>query len=134
LSVDNSNYHKPQDFESLQIKDFITESHLIFIKVMQEFQLKIFRKITSQKSFVPCQIFRGKSDKNDSFTASQADRKGFIYHSKNLINTTGKSLFIENEEMINATAISCSGPVYVYYFYECYGFSRKFRFNSKQNF
>jgi pyrroline-5-carboxylate reductase len=36
---------------------------------------------------------------------------------QNLINTTGKSLYIDQEEMLNAaTAISGSGPAYVFYF------------------
>ena len=36
---------------------------------------------------------------------------------QNLINTTGKSVYVEDENMIDvATAVSGSGPAYVYYF------------------
>lgn len=111
---------KPQDFENLcfQIKDFITESHLILsvmagisIEYISE-KLKV-KKIIRSMPNIPTQIGQGMT----VFTASQeVDRKD-LFIIQNLINTTGKSLFIENEEMINAaTAISGSGPAYVYYF------------------
>ncbi len=39
------------------------------------------------------------------------------YYIENLLSTTGKTLFVENEELIDAaTAISGSGPAYVFYF------------------
>ena len=111
---------KPQDFESLcmQIKDFITESHLI-LSVMagisiQNIEQKLnVKKIIRSMPNIPTQIGQGMT----VFTASnEVDRKD-LFIIQNLINTTGKSLFIENEEMINAaTAISGSGPAYVYYF------------------
>lgn len=111
---------KPQDFESLclQIKDFITENHLI-LSVMagisiQNIEQKLnVKKIIRSMPNIPTQIGQGMT----VFTASnEVDRKD-LFIIQNLINTTGKSLFIENEEMINAaTAISGSGPAYVYYF------------------
>lgn len=111
---------KPQDFEILcfQIKDFITESHLI-LSVMAGISIKNIanklhvKKIIRSMPNMPTQIGQGMT----VFTASQeVDRKD-LFIIQNLINTTGKSLFIENEEMINAaTAISGSGPAYVYYF------------------
>lgn len=111
---------KPQDFENLcfQIKDFITENHLI-LSVMAGISIEnISNKLQAQKIIrsmpnIPTQIGQGMT----VFTASQeVDRKD-LFIIQNLINTTGKSLFIENEEMINAaTAISGSGPAYVYYF------------------
>jgi pyrroline-5-carboxylate reductase len=111
---------KPQDFDNLcfQIKDFITEDHLI-LSVMagisiQHIATKLqVKKIIRSMPNIPTQIGQGMT----VFTASQeVDRKD-LFIIQNLINTTGKSLFIENEEMINAaTAISGSGPAYVYYF------------------
>lgn len=39
------------------------------------------------------------------------------YYIENLLGTTGKTLFVENEDLIDAaTAISGSGPAYVFYF------------------
>jgi pyrroline-5-carboxylate reductase len=111
---------KPQDFEilCLQIKDFITENHLILSvmagisieNISEKLQVK---KVIRSMPNIPTQIGQGMT----VFTASQeVDRKD-LFIIQNLINTTGKSLFIENEEMINAaTAISGSGPAYVYYF------------------
>ncbi|MBB4119667.1 pyrroline-5-carboxylate reductase [Mesonia hippocampi] len=71
------------------------------------------KKIIRSMPNIPTQIGQGMT----VFTASQeVDRKD-LFIIQNLINTTGKSLFIENEEMINSsTAISGSGPAYVYYF------------------
>lgn len=111
---------KPQDFDNLclQIKDFITENHLI-LSVMAGISIHNISKKLSVKKIIrsmpniPTQIGQGMT----VFTAShEVDRKD-LFIIQNLINTTGKSLFIENEEMINAaTAISGSGPAYVYYF------------------
>jgi pyrroline-5-carboxylate reductase len=51
------------------------------------------------------------------FSASaNVDRKE-LFIIQNLINTTGKSVYVENEKLIDAaTAISGSGPAYVFYF------------------
>ncbi len=111
---------KPQDFDNLcfQIKDFITENHLILsvmagISIQNMAEKLHVKKIIRSMPNIPTQIGQGMT----VFTASQeVDRKD-LFIIQNLINTTGKSLFIENEDMINAaTAISGSGPAYVYYF------------------
>ena len=48
----------------------------------------------------------------------ETDKKEFFII-QNLINTTGKSVYVEDENMIDAaTAVSGSGPAYVYYFME----------------
>lgn len=55
------------------------------------------------------------------------------YYIENLLGTTGKTLFVENEDLIDAaTAISGSGPAYVFYFLQALveaaqkmGFSQK---------
>jgi pyrroline-5-carboxylate reductase len=53
------------------------------------------------------------------FTASnELDRKE-LFIIQNLINTTGKSVYVEDETLVDAaTAVSGSGPAYVYYFME----------------
>ena len=62
---------------------------------------------------IPTQIGMGMT----VFTASaNVDRKE-LFIIQNLINTTGKSVYVENEKLIDAaTAISGSGPAYVFYF------------------
>ncbi|MES2621900.1 MAG: pyrroline-5-carboxylate reductase dimerization domain-containing protein [Bacteroidota bacterium] len=53
------------------------------------------------------------------FTSSPEIDKKELFIVQNLINTTGKSVYVEDENMIDAaTAISGSGPAYVYYFME----------------
>ncbi len=62
---------------------------------------------------IPTQIGLGMT----VFCASpHVDRKE-LFIIQNLINTTGKSIYIDKEEMLNATtAVSGSGPAYVFYF------------------
>ena len=111
---------KPQDFDNLaiQIQNYISENHLILsvmagISIQNMAEKLHVKKIIRSMPNIPTQIGQGMT----VFTASdEVDRKD-LFIIQNLINTTGKSLFIENEEMINAaTAISGSGPAYVYYF------------------
>lgn len=111
---------KPQDFDSLcnQISTFISDEHLILsvmagISIQNISEKLHVKKVIRSMPNIPTQIGQGMT----VFTASnEVDRKD-LFIIQNLINTTGKSLFIENEEMINAaTAISGSGPAYVYYF------------------
>lgn len=51
------------------------------------------------------------------YTQSKNIPKIETYYIENLLSTTGKTLFVENEDLIDAaTAISGSGPAYVFYF------------------
>jgi len=51
------------------------------------------------------------------FTCAAALDKKELFIIQNLLNATGKSIYVEDENLINAaTAISGSGPAYVYYF------------------
>lgn len=70
-------------------------------------------KIVRSMPNIPTQIGMGMT----VFTASaNVDRKE-LFIIQNLINTTGKSVYVENEKLIDAaTAISGSGPAYVFYF------------------
>ena len=53
------------------------------------------------------------------FTSSTDIDKKELFIMQNLINTTGKSVYVEDENKIDAaTAMSGSGPAYVYYFME----------------
>jgi pyrroline-5-carboxylate reductase len=111
---------KPQDFGVLaqSIKPYLKENQIIF-SVMAGITLS---KIDSQLSClkivrsmpnIPTQIGMGMT----VFTASSSVDRKELFIIQNLINTTGKSVYVENEKLIDAaTAISGSGPAYVFYF------------------
>lgn len=111
---------KPQDFSvlALAIKPFLKEGQIIF-SVMAGITLKSLElqlscsKVVRCMPNIPTQIGMGMT----VFTASaNVDRKE-LFIIQNLINTTGKSVYVENENLIDAaTAISGSGPAYVFYF------------------
>ena len=111
---------KPQDFGTLAqtIKPHLKDSQIIFSvmagitisKIASELPCT---KIVRSMPNIPTQIGMGMT----VFTASaDVDRKE-LFIIQNLINTTGKSVYVENEKLIDAaTAISGSGPAYVFYF------------------
>ena len=111
---------KPQDFSFLaqSIKPYLKDSQIIFsvmagITIAKlEVQLSCSKIVRSMPN-IPTQIGMGMT----VFTASaNVDRKE-LFIIQNLINTTGKSVYVENEKFIDAaTAISGSGPAYVFYF------------------
>ena len=111
---------KPQDFGALanEIKAFIHEEHLV-LSVMAGITLEAIQqklgceKIVRSMPNIPTQIGLGMT----VFCASpKVDRKE-LFIIQNLINTTGKSIYIDKEQMLNATtAVSGSGPAYVFYF------------------
>jgi pyrroline-5-carboxylate reductase len=113
---------KPQDFLKLAagIKAFISSDQLI-LSVMAGIKLETITELLGSKKVVrsmpnlPTQVGMGMT----VFTASnELDRKE-LFIIQNLINTTGKSIYVENEKSIDAaTAISGSGPAYVYFFME----------------
>ena len=100
------------------IKPFLHNEQIIF-SVMAGITLKSLEQQLSCSKVVRCmpniptQIGMGMT----VFTASaNVDRKE-LFIIQNLINTTGKSVYVENENLINAaTAISGSGPAYVFFF------------------
>ncbi|WP_264520674.1 pyrroline-5-carboxylate reductase [Flavobacterium sp. N1994] len=111
---------KPQDFGSLAqtIKPYLKDSQIIFSVMAGITISKIAKelpctKIVRSMPNIPTQIGMGMT----VFTASaNVDRKE-LFIIQNLINTTGKSVYVENEKLIDAaTAISGSGPAYVFYF------------------
>ena len=111
---------KPQDFGTLAtlIQPYMKEEHLI-LSVMAGVTLDTIQnklkcsKIVRSMPNIPTQIGLGMT----VFCASSnVDRKE-LFIIQNLINTTGKSIYIDKEEMLNATtAVSGSGPAYVFYF------------------
>lgn len=111
---------KPQDFSVLAqtIKPYLKDTQIIF-SVMAGIKLETIgtllscSKIVRSMPNIPTQIGMGMT----VFSASaNVDRKE-LFIIQNLINTTGKSVYVENEKLIDAaTAISGSGPAYVFYF------------------
>ncbi len=111
---------KPQDFKQLseQIKTFLKQEHLV-LSVMAGISIERIQnelnveKVVRSMPNISTQIGQGVT----VFSAStEIDRKE-LFIIQNLINTTGKSLYVSDEKMLNpATAISGSGPAYVYYF------------------
>jgi pyrroline-5-carboxylate reductase len=111
---------KPQDFDVLakSVKEFLKDSQIVFsvmagITISRlESQLSCSKIVRSMPN-IPTQIGMGMT----VFSASaNVDRKE-LFIIQNLINTTGKSVYVENEKLIDAaTAISGSGPAYVFYF------------------
>jgi pyrroline-5-carboxylate reductase len=70
-------------------------------------------KIVRAMPNLPAQISMGMT----GFTSADAVSKEETFSIQNLLNTTGKSLYFDDEAKLDAvTAISGSGPAYVYYF------------------
>jgi pyrroline-5-carboxylate reductase len=111
---------KPQDFKQLatEIKPYLNTEHVVLsvmagisIEAMQQ-ELSVTKIVRSMPN-IPTQIGEGMT----VFCASSAVDRKELFIVQNLINTTGKSIYIEREEMLNAaTAVSGSGPAYVFYF------------------
>ncbi len=111
---------KPQDFGRLSqtIKPFLNKNQLI-LSVMAGVTLATMErelgcsKIVRSMPNIPTQIGKGMT----VFTATTSVDRKELFILQNLINTTGKSIYVENEKLIDAaTAISGSGPAYVFYF------------------
>ncbi len=111
---------KPQDFEvlSAMLKPYLNENQIVF-SVMAGIKIDSIQsklgcpKIVRSMPNIPTQIGMGMT----VFSASAAVDRKELFIIQNLINTTGKSVYVEDEKLIDAaTAISGSGPAYVFYF------------------
>ncbi len=111
---------KPQDFQGLAdaIKPFL-KSRQIVVSIMAGITISRIQdslgieKIIRSMPNLPSQVGMGLT----VFTSSEAITKEELFAVQNLINSTGKSIYAEKESMIDAaTAVSGSGPAYVYYF------------------
>ncbi len=111
---------KPQDFQtlSLQLRGHISSDQMI-LSVMAGITTAYLAaelgssKIVRAMPNLPAQLGMGMT----VFTASSHIDRKELFILQNLINTTGKSVYVEDETMIDAaTAISGSGPAYVYFF------------------
>jgi pyrroline-5-carboxylate reductase len=113
---------KPQDSPALfeQIRKN-TEGGQVFLSIMagvriQKIQEQLgVKKVIRAMPNLPAQIGQGMT----AFTATDDVTRIELATIQNLLATTGKAVYVEKEDMIDATtAISGSGPAYVYYFME----------------
>lgn len=111
---------KPQDTEALfkSIRAFV-DPQQVFLSIMAGVKIETIsnalgvKKIVRAMPNLPAQIGLGMT----AFTSSDEVTRIELVTVQNLINTTGKTVYVENERFIDAaTAISGSGPAYVWYF------------------
>lgn len=111
---------KPQDSSSLfvAIKDHLDPNQVILSIMAGIDTNRIVEKLKTPKVIrampnLPAQIGMGMT----VFTSTSEVTRIELVMVQNLLNTTGKTIYVEDEDMLNAaTAISGSGPAYVFYF------------------
>jgi len=111
---------KPQDTAALfaSLKPYVEEQQ-VFVSIMAGVTIETIstalgvKKVIRAMPNLPAQIGMGMT----TFTSTDEVTRIELVMVQNLINTTGKTVYVENEQFIDATtAISGSGPAYVYYF------------------
>ena len=111
---------KPQDTESLfsTIREFIDPQQVI-LSIMAGVKITTISsqlgtdKIIRAMPNLPAQIGVGMT----VFTSSESVTRIELVMVQNLLNSTGKTIYKGGEEMIDAaTAISGSGPAYIFYY------------------
>lgn len=111
---------KPQDTDILfsKLRPYIDNQQVILSIMAGVKILTIAEKLGTQKIIrampnLPAQIGAGMT----VFTSSEAVTRIELVTVQNLLNSTGKSIYKESEQMIDAaTAISGSGPAYIFFF------------------
>ncbi|MCS6928310.1 MAG: pyrroline-5-carboxylate reductase [Saprospiraceae bacterium] len=113
---------KPQDAPALfeQIRSFVS-SDQVWLSIMAGVRTATIaralgvRKVARAMPNLPAQIGAGVT----AFTATEEVTRIELVMVQNLLSTTGKTLYVEQEALLDAaTAISGSGPAYVYFFME----------------
>ncbi len=113
---------KPQDSPSLfaSLRP-LTDPQQVYLSIMAGVTMSSIReglgveKVIRAMPNLPAQIGLGMT----SYTASEAVTRIELVLVQNLLNTTGKAIYVDTEYSIDATtAISGSGPAYVLYFME----------------
>ncbi|MEZ4984868.1 MAG: pyrroline-5-carboxylate reductase [Saprospiraceae bacterium] len=111
---------KPQDAPALfQLIKPLVEEQQVYLSIMAGVKMATIRdaigatKIIRAMPNLPAQIGMGMT----VYTATEEVTRIELVMVQNLLNTTGKSIYAEDEKAIDATtAISGSGPAYVFYF------------------
>lgn len=113
---------KPQDAPALfeTLKPMVEEQQ-VFLSIMAGVKIETItaglgvKKIVRAMPNLPSQIGQGMT----VFTSSDEVTRIELVMVQNLLNTTGKAIYADQEEALDsATAISGSGPAYVWYFME----------------
>ncbi len=111
---------KPQECQEVfkTIKPF-TDKQQVFLSIMAGVKSETIstaldaKKVIRAMPNLPAQIGMGMT----AFTSSDEVTRIELVMVQNLLNTTGKTVYVDNEKSIDAaTAISGSGPAYVFYF------------------
>ena len=111
---------KPQDTKKLypELKPLVNKDQL-FLSIMAGIRIHDIQealgvdKVVRAMPNLPAQIGMGMT----VFSASDKVPKPSLTYIQNLLETTGHSIIVDKEEMLDAaTAISGSGPAYVFYF------------------
>ncbi len=111
---------KPQDAPALfaRIRSII-DPQQVFLSIMAGVRIRtIVEALGAQKVIrampnLPAQIGQGMT----VFTSSDQVTRIELVTVQNLLNTTGKTLYVDNEDFLDAaTAVSGSGPAYVWFF------------------
>jgi len=111
---------KPQDFVTLaeSLAPYIHKDQLIIsimagVKISSIYHHLKAEKIIRAMPNLPAQVGQGMT----VFTTSNEVDKKDLFIAQNLLNTTGKAIHTPEESLLDAaTAISGSGPAYVFYF------------------
>lgn len=113
---------KPQDAPQVfdQIRDLLRKDQIV-LSIMAGVRIGTLRdsllieKIIRAMPNLPSQISHGMT----VFTSTREISREELVSVQNLLNTTGKTLYVSDENLLDAaTAISGSGPAYVFYFME----------------
>lgn len=111
---------KPQDSAALfeKIRPMV-DPQQVFLSIMAGVKIATIckglgiQKVIRAMPNLPAQIGKGMT----VFTSTDDVTRIELVMVQNVINTTGKSIYVQNEELIDAaTAISGSGPAYVWFF------------------
>ena len=109
-------YHCEELFE--KIKPMVNE-HQIFVSLMAGVTIEKIQallgvdKVVRTMPNLPAKVGKGVT----SFTESSNISRVELLMIRNLLDTTGESIHVKNEEFINkSTGISGSGPAYIFYF------------------
>ena len=111
---------KPQDWNELAIDlSPYCEDDQVFVSIMAGLSIEALQKGLKKLKVIrampnlPSQVGLGMT----AYTSAEEVTRGELMFAQNLLSSTGKTLYLKDEEMIDpATAISGSGPAYIYYF------------------